>query len=258
MTGANRDEKCSRILRVLPDYSPSSHGLQGLPIVSAVLWWNSKKTIAKDKDNSKDKKKDYSPPSHGLQGLPIVSVSWWLVIQRRWEKDNCRSEDKDNSKDKKKTNLNSSNRLQSLPSLSVVTKTKKNVTTRITNQKTNISSHWLQDYEFTRKDEDDWKNNGNTITNRKTSTKIQMLIDCTAILSSDRHIFVSTSLPWAKFKGQFRGNSFLFIFTPSDISTALQNLSAQRTIQMDTGRLLAQSLIHYTTGRSLHQVMILP
>ena len=127
MTGANRDEKCSRILRVLPDYSPSSHG---------------------------------------LQGLPIVSVSLWLVIQRRWEKDNCRSEDKDNSKDKKNTNLksNSPNRLQSLPSLSVVTKTKKNLTTRITNQKTNISSHWLQDYEFTRKDEDDWKNNGNTNT----------------------------------------------------------------------------------------------
>ena len=221
MTGANRDEKCSRVLRVLPDYSPSSHR---------------------------------------LQGLPIVSVSLWLVIQRRWEKDNCRSEDKDNSKDKKNTNLksNSPNRLQSLPSLSVVTKTKKNVTTRITNQKTNISSHWLQDYEFTRKDEDDWKNNGNTNTNRQTSTKIQILIDCNAILSSDRHIFVSTNLPWAKFKGQFRGNSFLFIFTPSDISTALQNLSAQRTIQMDTGRLLAQSLIHYTTGRSLHQVMILP
>ena len=46
-------------------------------------------------------KKGYSPPSHWLQDLPIVSVLFWQ-IQRECEKDNCKSEDKDNSKDKKK------------------------------------------------------------------------------------------------------------------------------------------------------------
>ena len=107
------------------------------------------------------------------------------------------------------------------------------------------------------KKEDDWKNSGKTNTNR--TNWLQQKSRCSpTVLPFWVPTDISLSLQTSKFKGQFRVNSFLLIFTPSDISTAPQNLWAQGTIQMDTGRLLTQSLIHFTTGRYLHQVMILP
>ena len=95
-------------------------------------------------------------------------------------------------KTRRKNNLKSKSS-RSLPSLSVPTKTKKNVTTTITNQKTNISSHWLQDYEFT------WEK-GRWLKELSSKDNSEWIASCSSLL---RQIFLRPHKT-CELKGQFK------------------------------------------------------
>lgn len=82
--GAKRGEKCSRVLRVLPDHPPPSHRLQGLPDVSLLhprfvkcwlpcfrYFYGPPKPLTKDSSSSSASRSAGNPKTHPLYSRKI-------------------------------------------------------------------------------------------------------------------------------------------------------------------------------------------